>query len=191
MAAHPRKRVTINILIPFLVILLFFSIMVWNKYRASLAVPVAPPPQSAEVRRPITLFFTAEGTRLAREAREIEPCANDDACLREVVTELLHGPVGEFGVAIPEGTVVIAAHIEGPLATVEFNRTFVDGMISGSSAEMMAVYSVVNTVAVNFPHITSVKINIEGGGENALSHLDLSDPLPPDYTLEQPPAPER
>jgi spore germination protein GerM len=165
--------------------------MAWNKYRASLDVPVVPPQQNTEGRRPITLFFTTEGTRLAREAREIEPCADDDACLREVVTELLHGPVGAFGVAIPEGTVVVAAHSEGPLATIEFNRTFADAMISGSSAEMLAVYSVVNTVAVNFPHIQTVKITIEGNGESTLSHLDLSDPLPPDYSLEQSPSPER
>ena len=60
-------------------------------------------------------------------------------------------------------------------------------MPSGSSAEMLAVYSIVDTIAFNFPQITRVKLTIEGNDKALLRHLDLSDPLVPDYTLEQPP----
>lgn len=189
MSAHPRKKVKISILVPFLVIVLFFSIMIWQKYRSSYEVPVTPPRQSAEGKRSVTLFFAAEGTRLAREARELEPCDGETACLKSVIDELLNGPVGGFKVAVPEGTAVDAVRIEGDQATIEFNRTFSAAMLSGSSAEMLAVYSVVNTVAVNFPRIQKVKLNVDGNTAVILHHLDLSDPLPPDYSLELPSSP--
>jgi len=190
MSAHPRKKVTISILVPFLVLILFFSIMIWHKYRSSYDIPVAPPLQNGEGNRSATLFFAAEGTRLAREAREIGPCDEDNVCLKNVLDELLNGPVGEFEETLPEGTAVTAVQIEGNQATIEFNRTFSDAMLSGSSAEMLAVYSVVDTVAANFPQIQKVKINVDGNSGVILHHLDLSDPLLPDYSLEQPPSPE-
>lgn len=192
MSAHPRKKITISILIPSLVFILFFSIMIWQKYRTSHEVPVAPPQQHVEGNRSVTLFF-AEGTRLARETRVLDPCDNDSTCLKSAIDELLNGPVGEFEETLPEGTAVDAVRVEGSLATIEFNRTFSEAMLPGSSAEMLAVYSIVNTVAVNFPQIQKVKINVAGNRAVILSHLDLSDPLSPDYSLEQPtsPAPEK
>lgn len=190
MPAHSRKKITISILIPFLVFILFFSIMIWQKYRSSHEVPITPPQQHAEGKRSVTLFFAAEGTRLAREARAIDPCDDDNACLKSVLDELLNGPVGEFEETVPEGTVVDAVRIEGNQATIEFNRTFSEAMLPGSSAEMLAVYSVVNTVAVNFPQVQKVKLNIDGNAVVILRHLDLSDPLLPDYSLEQSPSPE-
>jgi hypothetical protein len=190
MPLHPRKKITISILIPFLIFILFFSIMIWQKYRSSHEVPVTPPRQHEEGKRTVTLFFAAEGTRLVREARELDPCEDDSACLKSVLDELLNGPVGEFEETVPEGTAVDAVSIEGDQATIEFNRTFSEEMLSGSSAEMLAVYSVVNTVAVNFPQIQKVKINVDGNKGVILSHLDLSDPLLPDYSLEQSPSPE-
>jgi hypothetical protein len=48
---------------------------------------------------------------------------------------------------------------------------------------MLAVYSIINTVCFNYPQIAMVRITVAGGAA-ALKHLDLSDPLPPDYTLE-------
>ena len=188
MAAYQRKKITISILIPFLICILFFTIMVWRKYRSSYDVPVTPPTQRAEGNRPVTLFFTASGVRLAREAREIDPCEDDNSCLKSVLDELLYGPVGEFGETLPEGTAVEAVHIEGNQATVEFNRTFFEAMPSGSSAEMLAVYSVVDTIGANFPRIQKVKIIANGTTEGRLRHLDLSEPLAPDYSLEQIPS---
>lgn len=189
MAAQPRKKITISILIPFLVFILFFTIMFWQKYRSSHEIPVTPPPPSAEGNRPVTLFFVDAGAHLTREAREIDPCDNDTVCLKSVLDELLNGPVGEFDEAVPEGTVVDSVHIEGNQATIELNRIFSDSMLSGSSAEMLAVYSVVNTVAANFPQILKVKLNVDGKSDTILKHLDLSDPLVPDYSLEQLPVP--
>lgn len=191
MPARRQKKITISILVPFLVFTLFFSIMIWQKYRSSQAVPVAPPQQKLNGYRSVTLFFAEDGTHLAREAREISHCDDDSACLKSVLHELLNGPVGELEGTLPDGTAVNTARIDGTQATIDFNLTFSDAMLSGSSAEMMAVYSVVNTVAVNFPQVKTVKLDVDGNSGIVLHHLDLSEPLPPDYSLEQPPPPER
>ena len=159
--------------------------MIWQKYRSSHEVPIVPPQHNAEGKRSVTLFFAADGSRLAREAREIDPCDDDNACLKSILDELMNGPVGEFYETMPEGAVVDAVLIEANQAIINLNRAFSDAMLSGSSAEMLAVYSVVNTVTANFPQIQKVKLNVDGNAGVILHHLDLSDPLPPDYSLEQ------
>lgn len=190
MSARQRKKVTFSILIPFLVFILFFSIMIWQKYRTSQEVPATPHRQNVEGKKFVTLFFAADGTRLVRERREIEPCEDDGACLKSILDELLNGPVGELEEAVPEGTTVDAVRIAGNQATIEFNQSFSDAMLSGSSVEMLAVYSVVNTIAVNFPQVQKVKLNVDGKALVQLRHLDLSEPLSPDYSLEQSISPE-
>jgi spore germination protein GerM len=185
-----RKQININLLIPFLVIALFFGITIWKKYRAIRDLPDVPQLQLPSGKRTAVLFFVADGTRLTREARELDPC-NDDVsvCIKDVLEELVNGPVGEFDESLPDGTVINTVRMDGDQAGVDLNKTFVESLPSGSSAEMLAVYSIVDTVATNFPQITKVKISIDGDGKTLLHHLDLSDPLVPDYTLELPPKP--
>lgn len=186
MAPQRRKKVTVGILVPFLVFMLFFTFMFWLKFRSSHEISVTPLPHGTEGARSVTLFFVDDGVRLTREARDIDPCDDDVACLKSVLDELLNGPVGEFDEAVPAGTAVETVRIEGNQATIGLTNIFSDSMLSGSSAEMLAVYSVVNTVAVNFPQIQKVKLNVAGNPGVILRHLDLSDPLVPDYSLEQP-----
>lgn len=181
---QPRKKMTVSILVPFVVCILFFSIMIWQKYRSSHEVTDSLPPVQTEGRRVVTLFFAADGTHLARESRDIDPCGDDTSCLKDILDELLNGPVGEYTEVIPEGATVEGARLEGTLATVDFNRSFSEMIVSGSSAEMLAVYSIVNTIAANFPNIQKVKITVEGNSGVVLNHLDLSEALVPDYSLE-------
>jgi spore germination protein GerM len=184
MPLRRRKKINIHILVPFFVFVLFFSIMIWQKYRSSQEIQVTPPQPNIESIRSVTLFFSADGTHLSRETRALEPCDNDTACLKSVLEELLNGPVGELEETVPEGVIVSSVRIDGDQATIEFNHLFSEAMMSGSSAEMLAVYSVVNTTAVNFPQIQKVKIEVDGNKNGMLRHLDISDPLMPDYSLE-------
>jgi len=51
---------------------------------------------------------------------------------------------------------------------------------------MAAVYSVVDSLAVNFPQIRQVRIFVEGKPVDTLKgHLDLREPLEPDFSLEK------
>ncbi|MFH1029254.1 MAG: GerMN domain-containing protein [Pseudomonadota bacterium] len=187
MALQPCKQINISLLIPFFAIALVFGFILSQKYRASREVPPVPQMQQPAGKRTAVLFFVADGTRLVREARELGPCEDIAVCLKEVLGELTNGPLGEFDEAVPEGTVINSVRIDGDLAGVDLNRTFSEALPSGSSAEMLAVYSIVDTITINFPQITRVKLTIEGNDNTLLRHLDLSDPLVADYTLEQSP----
>jgi hypothetical protein len=190
MVPASRKKVNISLLIPFLVIAMVFGVTIWNKYRASRELPVLPQVQQPAGKRTAVLFFVADGTRLAREARQLDPCNGiADACLKELLEELVNGPVGELDESLPDGTVINTVRIDGDMAGIDLNKNFSDALQSGSSAEMLAVYSIVDTVAINFPQIRKVKLTINGDPKSLLRHIDLSDPLVPDYTLELTPVP--
>lgn len=185
MSAHSSKKINISIMFPFIVFILFFSTMIWQKYKSSLEISPTPPSITTEGASSVTLFFGDEGTYLAREAREIGSCDDPNSCLKSVLDELLNGPVGEFEETIPDGVNIDTVSIEGEIATIDFNQAFLEAMLSGSSAEMLAVYSIVNTVVVNFPEIKKVKLNVHGKSDVVLKHLDISEPLTPDFSLEK------
>lgn len=180
-----RKRINISLLIPFLVIALVFGVMIWQKYRASREIPPAPQVRQPSTMRTAVLFFVADGTRLVREARELEPCSDTTACVKEDLDALFSGSLGGYDEALPEGAALVGVRVEGKTAVVDLNRSFADDLPAGSSAEMLAVYSIVDTVCANDPRIERVKLTVEGDAAATLRHLDLSEPLEPDYTLEK------
>jgi len=182
-----KKRTSFSIIIPFALIALIFTLLVWKKYRDSIPQPKIPQVQQPASAQSVTLFFVAEGNRLGREAREIEPCSDTSECLSDILEELFSGPVGNLNDALPEGAMLNSVLIEGDMVTVDVNSNFVSEMPTGSSAEMMAVYSIVNTVCANYPQIKTVKLNVEGQSKVVLKHLDLTDPVPADFSLEQNP----
>jgi spore germination protein GerM len=189
MAPVKHKRSTINLLIPFMVVALVFGVLLWNKHRASTVTNPKPDLQQENGTRTAVLFFVGDGNRLSREARELEPCSDTPACVKEVLDELFSGPVGDLDEAIPEGALLNGVRVEGASAVVDVNRNFVDELPRGSTPERMAVYSIVNTICVNFPQITHVKLTVEGDGKTVLPHLDLSAPLAADYSMESQSAP--
>lgn len=189
MAPASQKKFNINLLIPFLLIAIVFGVTIWQKYRASQELPPLPPIQQPAGRWTAVLFFVADGTRLAREARELDPCDDVNTCMKDVLEELVNGPVGQFDPALPDGTAINKLLIDKDQVIIDLNRVFAETLPSGSSAEMLAVYSIVNTVVTNFPQIAMVKFTFDGEVKSLLGHLDLSEPLVPDYNLELPPVP--
>lgn len=188
MAPVRRRKVSISIVIPFAIIALVFGLLIWKKMHESREPHPVPQVNEPDAGRKGVLFFVADGTRLAREARVLESCSDTESCLKDLLYELLSGPVGELEEALPESADLVGVRLDGDLAVIDLTRAFVSDLTPGSSAEMLAVYSIVNTVCINYPQITRVRIMVEGG-EPRLSHLDLSEPLPPDYSLEQEPKP--
>ena len=183
------KRINIGLVLPFLVIALVFGGMLWQKYHASRRIPPAPQIRQPSGTRTAVLFFVASSSRLAREARELEPCSETGDCVKDTLDALLSGPLGDYDEAVPASTVLNGVRIEGTTAVVDLGRGFAADLPSGSSAEVLAVYSIVDTICANYPQISRVKLTVEGNGSTVLGHLDLSEPLAPDYSLEQAPGP--
>jgi len=185
MAVARRKRFNIGLVLSFLMIALVFGWMFRLKYQASRNIPPVPHVVKPAGGRTAVLFFVADGGRLAREARDLDPCNETGDCVRDTLDALLSGSVGEYDEAIPESAVLNSVRIEGSTAVVDLSQGFVTDLPAGSSAEMLAVYSLVDTVCANHPGISRVKLTVEGNGSTVLGHLDLSRPLAPDYSLEQ------
>jgi len=189
MAIHHRQRIGADIIVPFILIALVFGGLFWQKYHEARQLPDTPPgKQGTAAFQKIILFFGDNENHLVREAREVENCVDRIQCLRSLLEELFRGPVGEMSAVIPEWTIINDVRIEGNQATVDLDKDFSESLTPGSSAEMIAVYAIVNTICINMPELQKVKINLGGNQKSLLRHLDLSDPLEPDYSLESPPA---
>ena len=189
MASVHRRKISISLLIPFAIVAMLFGGLIWKKMQHSRELQPVPQVNQPAAARKGVLFFVAGGTRLAREARELESCSDTTECVKGLLDELFSGPVGDMDAALPETAAVVAIRLEGDLAVIDLTKPFVSDMPAGSSAEMLAVYSIVNTVCINYPQIARVRITVEGDAKANLNHLDLTDPLTPDYALEQEPLP--
>lgn len=149
------------------------------------AVPLQP---HATGTMAVSLFFAAADTgEFVRETREIEACGGDiAACIRQTLVELANGPMGDLSPTIPPTSTVRSIQIQEDTAIVDMGKGLVEGLPKGSSAEMTAAYSIVNTVGYNFPAVKKVKLLIEGHEVTTLGgHLDLQKPLEPDFRLDR------
>ena len=185
MAPQHRKKISISLLIPFAIVALVFGGLIWKKIQDSRDVQPAPVSGESSATRKVVLFFVSDDARLVREGREMGACGETPECVKELLDELFSGPVGDLSESVPEGAAVSSVRLEGDLAVVDLTGPFAAELAAGSSAEILAVYSIVNTVCVNYPRIARVMIMVEGNRKTVLSHLDLSDPLTPDYSLER------
>jgi len=176
------------LLLAFLICAGLLVLLFLRKYEMSHMRPPPPPQQQEAGTLVVTLFFASPDDQgLVREAREIDACSDPAACAEEVIEELINGPVGELSPTIPATTAIHSVRLEGETALVDLTRQFAEGLPGGSHSEIMAVYSVVDSLAFNFPHIKKVKFLLEGADASLLGHLDLSSPLVPDFTLEKTP----
>lgn len=188
MTRNPSQRRSALLLIGIVLLALLLGGLFLRKYAGREPVspqqPVTTVPQEGV--RPVILFFASpDGSGLVRESREIDPCSGVAECAEAVIDELINGPLGDFSPTLPETATYRSVNMSGDTLTVDFGRELQDGIQSGSSAEMAAVYSVVDSLAINFPEIKQVRFLIEGAPVGTLKgHLDLREPLVPDYSLE-------
>ncbi|MBJ6748955.1 GerMN domain-containing protein [Geomonas anaerohicana] len=184
------------LLIAFLVFAVVVGLLVFRKYRTATQVtPPAAPAEQVDT-RVVTLFFSnQDGTSLAREGREIAVEDTTDDMIASVVDELVVGPLGDLAPTLPHNAKVLGAQLKGDVVKVDFSKELVESLPEGSSAEMTAVYSVVDTVVANFPQVKAVQLLVDGVPVKELKgHLDVSAPIAADFTLEKkeaPAAPEK
>jgi hypothetical protein len=186
-----RKKKTNNakgiLLLAFVIFAVIVGALVFRKYQTATH-KVEPPPQAAPAATTVvTLFFASpEGDRLVREGREVDIEESVEEGIESVVDELIRGPLGSGGPTLPANAKVLAVHLKGDLVELDFGPELIQGIPEGSSAEMVAAYSIVDTVVTNFPQVKSVQFLVGGAVPQTLSgHLDLRTPLVPDFEMEQ------
>lgn len=134
----------------------------------------------------VTLYFSdSEGAYLVGEKREIWKKREAREEAEESITELIKGPKGKLIPTLPLRTKLLSLQFdERGLAKVNFNKALSKDHPGGSSAEIMTVYSIVNSLTLNFPQIRRVQILIEGEvGESIAGHLSLDQPISPNLDL--------
>jgi germination protein M len=133
--------------------------------------------------RPVTLYFEGPEMLLVPETRSLAIPENHAGALSIVTRELLKGSANA-GVPhiFPHDTVVRAAFLlpDGTAFVDLGGATLSQGWGTGSHEELMAVYSVVQTVTTNFPEAKRVRILVNGEpAETLAGHINLSHPLLP------------
>ena len=128
----------------------------------------------------VTLFFSEEeGEYLVGERREILKQGDVREQAKETINELIKGPRSKLIRTLPPRTKLLALQIsEKGVAKVDFNKSLSKEHPGGSSTEIMTIYSIVNSLTLNFPQIKGVQILIEGEtGESIAGHLILDQPI--------------
>ncbi len=133
-------------------------------------------------RKEVLLYFSGpEGEYLIGEKRKILKKNEAKEEAKETIVELIKGPRGKLIPTLPPRTKLLTLQInDAGVAKVNFNPALSKDHPGGSSAEMMTVYSIVNSLALNFPKIKRVQILIDGKPiETITGHLSLRQPVPP------------
>lgn len=133
--------------------------------------------------RPVTLFFEGPEMLLVRETRNVALPENPGGALSVVARELLKGSANA-GVPhiFPRDTVVRAAFLlpDGTAFIDLGGSTLTQGWGTGSHEELMAVYSVVQTITTNFPEAKRVRILVnDEPAETLAGHVNLGRSLTP------------
>jgi germination protein M len=152
------------------------------------ATPSPAPVAPARQRITAKLFFSDPAERgLVIESREVAVEADLPRQARLTVEELIKGSRQGFLPTLDPATRVLAVFVlDSGAAYVDLSAEAARGA-EGSEPELLAVYSVVNSLATSFPAIRRVQILVEDQVVPTLSgHVDLTRPLLPDLTLLAP-----
>lgn len=135
--------------------------------------------------RPVAfeLYFPAEGGHLVPEERELAVTGDPRSRARVIVLALLDGPrEPSLHRPFPEGVLLLDLYLgDDGTAYVDLGGNEEEQPPPGGSlAEMMRVYSVVDSLAYNLPEVERVALLWNGVQRETFSgHLDTSVPLLP------------
>jgi spore germination protein GerM len=140
--------------------------------------------------REVRLFYESAQMLLVSEKRNVPLPESTAAAVPMVVRELMKGPAMATSLRLfPADTVVRAAYLlPGGTVIVDLGGpTLTSGWGTGSHQELMAIYSVVQTVTANFPEAKSVRLLINGSpGETLAGHISVAKSLTPKADLVEP-----
>lgn len=143
------------------------------------AGPTGPPTGQMKV----TLFFSdSQAEFLSGEERVVPEGLTPLALAKAVVQEVIRGPRTPLHHTLPKDTRVLKVDLSGEgLCTVDLSGELQRDHPGGSSAELMTVYSIVQSLAANVPGVKSVQILIEGKKTETLAgHISIGSPISPD-----------
>ena len=142
--------------------------------------------------RAVRVYFEAPNMLLSAEPRNLPLPENPAGAIPLVVREMMKGPATpQLMRLFPPDTVVRAAYLlpDGTAFVDLGGQTLTAGWGTGTHVELMAVYSLVQTVTANFPETKRVRLLINGEpAETLAGHVWLGKSLQPKTDLVDPAA---
>jgi hypothetical protein len=151
----------------------------------------APAPESAPVASEILLLYAGGGDDLLHaEKRSVVPITAAEDRAKQCLAELLRGPAEGLIATIPQGVRVREVYILGDgTAYADLTGELLTGTASlcGSQRELMIVYSIIDTLALNIAGLKRVGILIDGTPRETIAgHIFIGQPLAPDFHFVDP-----
>lgn len=133
--------------------------------------------------RTVRLYFESANMTLAAEPRNLPLPENPAGAIPVVMRELMKGP-GNANLArlYPQDTIIRAAYLlpDGTVFVDLGGQTLTQGWGTGTHEELMAVYSLVQTVTANFAEVKRVRLLVNGEpAETLAGHVWLGKSLHP------------
>jgi len=177
------KRLTLYLVLAiFAGILGYLFLSKWSR-PPSPGVPVSPGvlalPERKVVKSIAHLYFiNKENTYLVAEKRELLHSEDPVDQAKMIIEGLISGPL-ELVRTLPLETRLEALFIDSNnTAYVDFSGTLQERHPGGIRSEFFSVYSIVNSLVLNIPQITKVKILIGGReAQTFAGHIDIRFPF--------------
>ncbi len=120
-------------------------------------------------------FGNAENTCLKPEEQRLRHSGEADSLGRRIVEALIRGPETGLVRTIPERTVLNGFYLtDDGIAYIDLSEAVSEDHPGGVVTEYLTVFSIVNSLVLNIPEITRVKILINGREAATLAgHIDL------------------
>lgn len=184
------KKLAIFLIVLFAAMGAVYALFTWPDwrrgavYRAETNLP-RPDQQKKEVeeeRQEAKIFYpTPDGKYLYAENRLLKKVKEPEAMVRVLVEELLKGPGDGGYTTIPRDIKLMNSYLDGKGSVyLDFSAELKQKHISGTWAEALTVYSIVNTMTANIDNAERVLILIDGSVAKTLGgHLALDQPFSP------------
>src|ERR1044071_9957947 len=146
----------------FALLIALLAFITWRATRGpeTLAVGPARPDSLTTGFKSARLYFaSSSGESLMVETREQLETQNLHDRVAMMVDELEQGPKVRGLRTVPRGTAVLHVYIDDRgLLTIDLSAPFRDGFRGGSSAEYLAIGSLIRTLAANLPEVKRVML---------------------------------
>ena len=173
-------------IVVFLIILVGVFVYLKGRYDTAYS-PSAPPKKTSPADRITVDLYYADPDRdgLKAERRSVSPGTSLSQTISHALRELMKGPRGNLINAIPKNTKLENVRIDNDgVVWVDFSSHLSRAHPGGSSAELITVYSIVNTVLLNFKEVKTVRVLIDGATVDTLAgHIDCTKPFVADRGL--------
>jgi hypothetical protein len=133
----------------------------------------------------LRIYFTTDGQKLQPQIYNLSQPLDTHERLIDVLKKLLEGPLSPtYHPVVPPGTKLRGAYIVGDLAVVDLGGPALAHRLGGPMAELLCVYSIVNTVVENVGPVHRVRILVDGQPAAVLWDLtDISQPFSANLSL--------